>query len=227
MLELGLLSPLFHGFLPSAGSRSRLLTGITNRGDLLPWPYACNSAVEVFLPHHLLEAGSNEIGEGSLLPNLELFVVREAKLDAVITILQARLASRHHSNIAEFGFTGPFEHVWNLSAEQREAVEKLFAAELQLPRGKAIPLDLRSFELANFVSESGTNRASSLAFALHEGGHSIAPLRNLFSRMSSHSLVPNYPGELSGALSGRHKELTHHVLRGVIPPPFRRFHSQR
>ncbi|KAJ7429768.1 hypothetical protein B0H11DRAFT_2264911 [Mycena galericulata] len=92
-----------------------------SNGDLLPWLHACNSAVEVFLPHHLLEPASSEIGEGSLLPNLELFVVREAKLDAVITILEARLASPQHSNIAEFGFTGSFGRVWNLSVEQREA----------------------------------------------------------------------------------------------------------
>ncbi|KAJ7873632.1 hypothetical protein B0H14DRAFT_2719435 [Mycena olivaceomarginata] len=48
----------------------------------------------------------------------------------------------------------------------------------------------------------------------------IAPLRNKFFSMSSHSLVPNYPGELRNVCSGRRTELARCLLRGVIPPPF-------
>ncbi|KAJ7465841.1 hypothetical protein B0H11DRAFT_2049516 [Mycena galericulata] len=55
----------------------------------------------------------------------------------------------------------------------------------------------------------------------------VAPLRNKFFSMSSHFLVPNYPGELRKACSGRRTELARCLLRGVIPPPFSKSTSTR
>ncbi|KAF8188529.1 hypothetical protein K438DRAFT_1764278 [Mycena galopus ATCC 62051] len=48
----------------------------------------------------------------------------------------------------------------------------------------------------------------------------LAPLRNNFFSMSSHSRVPNYHCELSKVFSGRRKELASCSSRGQIPPPF-------
>ncbi|KAJ6575890.1 hypothetical protein B0H10DRAFT_2443934 [Mycena sp. CBHHK59/15] len=48
----------------------------------------------------------------------------------------------------------------------------------------------------------------------------LAPLRNRFFSMSSHSRVPNYRCELSEVFSERRKELADYSSRGLIPRPF-------
>ncbi|KAJ6555514.1 hypothetical protein B0H10DRAFT_1967753 [Mycena sp. CBHHK59/15] len=63
-----------------------------------------------------------------------------------------------------------------------------------------------------------------IAYFLMEPRHMkeyLAPLRNRFFSMSSHSRVPNYRCELSEVFSERRKELADYSSRGLIPRPFR------
>ncbi|KAJ7114786.1 hypothetical protein C8R44DRAFT_740153 [Mycena epipterygia] len=69
---------------------------------LLPWLRACPSAVEVWLPEYeMSEYTLDEIGNGSILPNLEFLTLDYAEPDALIPALEDRLRNPNYSTIAE------------------------------------------------------------------------------------------------------------------------------
>ncbi|KAJ7105990.1 hypothetical protein C8R44DRAFT_745640 [Mycena epipterygia] len=81
-------------------------------GDALmvvPWLRACPSALEVCLPRYWMpDAALDEIANGSLLPNVVMLTIDSADPDVLVSTLQARQRSLHHSTITETAFDSDF-----------------------------------------------------------------------------------------------------------------------
>ncbi|KAJ7114799.1 hypothetical protein C8R44DRAFT_794935 [Mycena epipterygia] len=96
-------------------------SGNTDDGDALmvvPWLRACPSAVEVCLRHYgISDSTLNEIAHGSLLPNVGMLIVYNADPCSLISALQARQSSLHHSTIVETGVNSNFYGHGRLSIE--------------------------------------------------------------------------------------------------------------
>ncbi|KAJ7105960.1 hypothetical protein C8R44DRAFT_806318, partial [Mycena epipterygia] len=79
--------------------------GHPNQGDapmVVPWLRACPSALEVCLPlYGMPDAALDEIANGLLLPNVLMLTMTNADPDALISALQTRQRSLHHSTITE------------------------------------------------------------------------------------------------------------------------------